>query len=384
MTLKSSLRGAVPPFIVMDVMRDAAALEAQGRSIVHLEVGQPATGIPAPAAKAISALIGQDKLGYTVADGIQPLRDRIARHYRETYGAVVRPDRIFLTTGSSAGFTLSYLSAFEAGDRVVVAAPGYPSYRHILNAFGITTELIPVDASTRFNISIDHLKATKPDGVIVASPANPTGSMIEPQVFRDLAMYCHDNGIRFISDEIYHGITFGMDAVTAVSVSPSAIVINSFSKFFSMTGWRLGWMIVPDDLYRSVECLAQNLYISPPAASQHAGLAAFDCMPDLRANVDVYARNRDTLLRRLPEIGLPKFSPPDGAFYFYVDVSHLGLDSPDVCRRILHEAGVAVTPGLDFDPYEGKHWMRISYAVSETEIAEGCQRIGAWLKTTRR
>ncbi len=381
MTFKSSKRGAVPPFIVMDVMRDAATLEAQGRNIVHLEVGQPSTGLPAHAAKAIAPLIGRDKLGYTVADGIAPLRERIARHYRDMYKVNVRPERIFLTTGSSTGFTLSFLSAFDAGARVMVAAPGYPSYRHILNAYGITPELVPVDASTRYNISVDHLKKTKPDGVIVASPANPTGSMIEPDVFRQIARYCHENGIRLISDEIYHGITFGMEAVTAASVSPSAIIINSFSKFFSMTGWRLGWMIVPDDLYRSVECLAQNLFISPPAISQHAGLAAFDAMPELLGNVAVYARNHDTLVKRLPEIGLSTFTPPDGAFYFYVNVSHLGMESPDICKRILHEAGVAVTPGLDFDPFDGKHWMRISYAVSEAEIAEGLKRIGAWLKT---
>ncbi len=381
MTFKSSQRGNVPPFIVMDVMRDAAALEAQGRDIVHLEVGQPSTGLPAHAAKTIAPLIGKDKLGYTVADGIQPLRERIAQHYRDMYKTNVRPERIFLTTGSSTGFTLSFLSAFDAGARVLVAAPGYPSYRHILNAYGITPELVPVDASTRYNISVDHLKKTKPDGVIVASPANPTGSMIEPDVFRGIASYCHENGIRLISDEIYHGITFGMEAVTAASISPSAIVINSFSKFFSMTGWRLGWMIVPDDLYRSVECLAQNLFISPPAISQHAGLAAFDAMPELLGNVAVYARNHDTLMKRLPEIGLPTFTPPDGAFYFYVNVAHLGLPSPDVCKRILHEAGVAVTPGSDFDPFDGQHWMRLSYAVSEAEIAEGLKRIGAWLKT---
>lgn len=384
MSMASSKRGAVPPFIVMDVMRDAAALEAQGRSIIHLEVGQPSTGIPEGAAKAIAALVGKDKLGYTVADGIRPLRERIARYYRDSYRTTVRPDRIFLTTGSSAAFTLSFLSAFDAGARVALAAPGYPSYRHILDAFGIRVELVPVDASTRFNISVDHLKKMKPDGVIVASPANPTGSMIEPEVFRDLAKYCHSNNIRLISDEIYHGVTYGMQAVTAAEVSPSAIVINSFSKFFSMTGWRLGWMIVPNDLYRSVECLAQNLFISPPAVSQYAGLAAFDCMPELLANVEVYARNRETLLRRLPEIGFTKFSPPDGAFYFYIDVTHLEQNSPEICRRMLYEAGVAVTPGLDFDPVDGRHWMRVSYAVSESEIDEGLKRIGAWMKSTRR
>lgn len=381
MTFRSSQRGAVPPFIVMDVMRDAASLEAQGRSIIHLEVGQPSTGMPQAAASAISGLIGRDKLGYTVADGIAPLRERIAVHYHDTYAVTVDPKSIFITTGSSAAFTLSFLSAFEAGDTVVVAAPGYPSYRHILSAYGIKVDLVPVDASTRYNISVEHLMKMRkrPQGVIVASPANPTGSMIEPGVFRDLVSYCHDSGIRLISDELYHGITFGMDAATAIEMSPSAIVINSFSKFFSMTGWRLGWMVVPDDLYRSVECLAQNLYISPPALAQHAALAAFDGMDELKANVEVYARNRATLLQRLPEMGLSTFSPPDGAFYFYVNVAHLGMDAVTVCRRILNEAGVAVTPGVDFDPFHGGEWMRLSYAVSESEIAEGCSRMAKWL-----
>ena len=383
MTFKASQRGAVPAFIVMDVMRAAAALEAQGREIIHLEVGQPATGMPQGAARAVTALIGRDKLGYTVADGIAPLRERIAEHYQDTYALSVDPNRIFITTGSSAAFTLSFLSAFEAGDTVVVAAPGYPSYRHILSAYGINVELIQVDAATRFNIAVEHLMKMprRPQGVIVASPANPTGSMIEPGVFRALVNYCHDHGIRLISDEIYHGVTFGMDAVTAAEVSPSAIVINSFSKFYSMTGWRLGWMIVPEDLYRSVECLAQNLYISPPALAQHAALAAFDCRDELEKNIEVYRRNRTTLLKRLPEIGFTKFSPPDGAFYFYVDVSHLGMDSVVLCRRILDEAGVAVTPGLDFDPFHGNQWMRLSYAVSESEIAEACARLSAWMKT---
>ncbi|MDX2142831.1 MAG: aminotransferase class I/II-fold pyridoxal phosphate-dependent enzyme [Rhodospirillaceae bacterium] len=385
MTLKASRRGAVPPFIVMDVMRDAAMLEAAGRSIVHLEVGQPSTGLPQAAAAAVGALIGRDPLGYTVADGLMNLRERIARHYADMYCVRVDPARIVVTTGSSAAFTLAFLAAFEAGDRVVVAAPGYPSYRHILSAYGICPELVPVDASTRFNVTVDHLRKMNPapDGVILASPANPTGSMVEPAAFKELCAYCEAHGIRLISDEIYHGITFGMTALTAADLAPSALVINSFSKFFSMTGWRVGWMIVPEDLCRSVECLAQNLYISPPALSQHAALAAFAGLDELKANVATYARNRATLLRTLPRLGFENFSPPDGAFYFYVNVAHLGADSPEVCRRILHEAGVAVTPGLDFDPFHGKEWMRLSYAVSEAQVAEAVTRLEAWIKTRK-
>ena len=380
-----SRRGAMPPFIVMDVMRDAAALEAQGRSIVHLEVGQPSTGMPQGAARAVLPRIGREPLGYTVADGILALRERIAAHYADEYGARVDPDRIVVTPGSSAAFSLAFLSAFDVGDRVVVAAPGYPSYRHILTTYGIDVELVPVTAATRFNISVGHLAAmaTPPDGVMIASPANPTGSMIEPAAFRELVDWCHARGVRLISDEIYHGITYGLEAATAAGRSPSAIVINSFSKFFSMTGWRVGWMIVPDDLHRSVECLAQNLFISAPAVVQHAALAAFDCQDELRGHVAVYARNRARLLDRLPGLGLPDFSPPDGAFYLYVNVSHLGLDSPALCRHLLHDAGVAVTPGLDFDPFEGRHWMRISYAVSEAEVEEGLRRIGDWMGSFR-
>ena len=382
---RPSRRGAMPPFIVMDVMRDAAALEAQGRSIVHLEVGQPSTGMPQGAARAVLPRIGREPLGYTVADGIRALRERISAHYADTYGARVAPERIVVTPGSSSAFSLAFLAAFDVGARVVVAAPGYPSYRHILKTYGIDVELVPVTAATRFNISVEHLRAmaSPPDGVMVASPANPTGSMIEPAAFRELVDHCHGHGIRLISDEIYHGITYGMEAATAAGRSASAIVINSFSKFFSMTGWRVGWMIVPDDLHRSVECLAQNLFISAPAVAQHAALAAFDCLDELRAHVAVYARNRAMLLDCLPGLGLPDFSPPDGAFYLYVNVSHLGLDSPDVCRHLLHDAGVAVTPGLDFDPIEGRHWMRISYAVAEAEVAEGLHRIGAWMKAFR-
>ncbi|MDX2221806.1 MAG: aminotransferase class I/II-fold pyridoxal phosphate-dependent enzyme [Rhodospirillaceae bacterium] len=380
MVLKASRRGRIPPFMVMDVMRDAAALEARGRSVVHLEVGQPSTGIPKAAAARLAPLIGRDALGYTVADGTMALRERIARHYAEMYGVAVSPGQVFVTTGSSAGFLLSFLAAFEAGDRVALAAPGYPAYRHVLASLNVEPVLIPVDAASRFQLTLDQLDAlpTPPDGLIVASPANPTGTMVPEDDFRRLVAYCHDRGIRLISDEIYHGITFGPRAITAAGLSPSAIIINSFSKFFSMTGWRVGWAIVPADLYRSMECLAQNHYISPPALSQWGALYAFDGMDELRANVATYARNRDTLLAALPRLGFGAIAPADGAFYIYADISGFGQDAVGFCRRVLNEAGVAITPGDDFDPFVGHRFARISFAVSEAQVAEALRRLSDW------
>ncbi|MCB2108845.1 MAG: aminotransferase class I/II-fold pyridoxal phosphate-dependent enzyme [Rhodobacteraceae bacterium] len=380
--MKASRRGRVPPFIVMDVMRDAAALEAAGRKIIHLEVGQPSTGIPRVAAARLAPLIERDALGYTVADGTMVLRERIARHYFETYGATVAPSQIFVTTGSSAGFLLSFLSAFDAGERVALAAPGYPAYRHILSSLDVEPVLIPTGADTRFQVSVAHLDAMRqdrgglPDGLIVASPANPTGTMIPEDEFRSLVAYCHEHDIRLISDEIYHGITFGPRAVTAAGLSPSVIVINSFSKYFSMTGWRVGWAVVPDDLYRSMECLAQNHFISPPTLSQWGALYAFDGMEELNANVERYARNRLTLLEALPKLGFADLAPADGAFYIYADISRFKEDAATFCRRVLHDAGVAITPGIDFDPYRGDKFVRFSFAVSEKDVAEALVRLG--------
>jgi len=383
MSLKVARRALVPPFIVMDVMRDAAALEAAGRSIIHLEVGQPSTGIPKAAAAKVSLPLGRDPLGYTVASGLPALSQRIAQHYRDTHAVDVAPGRIFATTGSSGGFVLAFLVAFEAGDRVALAAPGYPAYRHILTSLGVVPELIEVDASTRYQPTVDHLKkmAKLPDGLILASPANPTGTVIAPDEFKDLAIFCDQNGIRLISDEIYHGITYGMPATTAVGVSDSAIVVNSFSKYFSMTGWRLGWLVVPQDLMRPLECLAQNLFISPPTVSQMGGIAVFDCKDELEANVARYGRNREVLLRRLPESGFEKFAPADGAFYIYADVSSFGEDSAALCARILHEAGVATTPGIDFDPFKGDRFVRFSFAGSTADMEEACDRLVKWRRT---
>ena len=386
MSFKVARRALVPPFIVMDVMRDAAALEAAGRSIIHLEVGQPSTGIPKAAAAKVGDILGRDPHGYTLARGLPALSQRITRHYQDTYGVVVAPDRIFATTGSSGGFVLAFLVAFEAGDRVALAAPGYPAYRHILTSLGVVPELIEVDAASRYQPTVDHLKkmAKLPDGLIVASPANPTGTVVPPDEFKELAVFCDRHGVRLISDEIYHGITYGMPATTAAGVSESAIVVNSFSKYFSMTGWRLGWLVVPEAFKRPLECLAQNLFISPPTVSQMGGLAVFDCKDELEANVARYARNREVLLRRLPESGFEKFAPADGAFYIYADVSSFGEDSATFCARMLHEAGVATTPGIDFDPFKGDRFVRFSFAGSTPDMEEACDRLSKWRRNRAR
>jgi len=381
MPFKVAQRGVVPPFIVMDVMRDAAALEAAGRHILHLEVGQPSTGMPKKAAARVAELVsGADPLGYTIAGGIPALSARISRYYAEDYGVTVPADRIFGTIGSSAGFVLAFLTAFEAGDRVALASPGYPAYRHILKSLGVTPELIQVDAATHYQPTVDHLKkmAALPQGLIIASPANPTGSIVPEDAFRELALFCDANGIRLISDEIYHGITYGPKVTVAAAVSDSAIVINSFSKYFSMTGWRMGWLVIPEDLKRPMECLAQNLFISPPTVAQHGALYAIDCKDELQANVARYARNREILLKHLPELGFEKFAPADGAFYIYADVSRMSDDSADFCRRLLHETGIAITPGIDFDPVRGRQCVRFSFAGSTADMEDACARLKTW------
>tara|TARA_R110000868_G_scaffold91449_4_gene253589 strand:- start:569 stop:1729 length:1161 start_codon:yes stop_codon:yes gene_type:complete len=380
MVLKAARRGLVPPFMAMDVMRESAMLEASGRNIIHLEVGQPSTGMPRKALARVKESLDNSALGYTLAGGLPTLGDRIAQHYLDSYGVTVSVDRIFATTGSSAGFILAFLSAFDAGDRVALASPGYPAYRHILTSLGVVPELIAAGASTRYQPTVDHLKAlpSLPDGLIIGSPANPTGSVIPADEFRELAGFCDQHGIRLISDEIYHGITYGMEPTTAAGLSDSALVVNSFSKYFSMTGWRLGWLVVPPDLKRSLECLAQSLFIAPPTVSQHGGIAVFECREELDANVRRYAENRDILLKRLPELGFDKFAPADGAFYIYADISAMTDDAETFCKRMLHDAGVATTPGLDFDPDRGHQFMRFSFAGSSDDMEEACERIKAW------
>ena len=379
MTLKASRRGLVPPFIAMDVLRAANAREAAGERVIHLEVGQPGTAAPAAVLDAARRALADSKIGYTDAGGIAPLRAAIAAHYREQYGVAVDPAEIVVTTGSSAAFQLAFLAAFEPGDRVALAAPGYPAYRNILSALGLETVLIEVGENAHYQPN-PELLADIPDlaGLIVASPANPTGTMIAPAELKRLADYCRERGIRLVSDEIYHGIVYEGRAETARAFS-RAIVVNSFSKYYSMTGWRLGWMLVPPDLARSIECLAQNFYISPPALSQLAAVPAFQCRAELDAHVARYRANRDLLIATLKKAGLGRFAPADGAFYLYADVSSLTRDSEAFCRKMLAEIGVAATPGLDFDPIHGKDWLRLSFAGSTEDIQEAAGRLAAWL-----
>jgi aspartate/methionine/tyrosine aminotransferase len=382
--VQPSARSAVPPFMVMDVMAAAARLEAQGRRIVHMEVGQPAVGAPAPAIAAARAALGNGPLGYTEALGLGALRKRIARSYAERHGLDVDPARIVVTTGSSAGFILAFLAAFEAGDRVAVPLPGYPPYRHILSALGCDPASIETGAETRWSITADALlglhRTTPLKGVIVGSPANPSGTMMTAAALADLIHAAEDAGIAVISDEIYHGLDYSFAADTAVRYSDNIIVINSFSKYFCMTGWRIGWMVVPPALTRAVERLQQNLAISVPTLSQIAAQAALDARDELESVRHGYEANRRILLEGLPRAGLDTFLPADGAFYLYVDVSRFSSDSFAFATRILEEAGVAATPGVDFDPRRGQNFLRLCYAGAAADMHEAVERIGNWLK----
>ena len=372
MALKISSRSGIPPFMVMDVLRAANERAASRKAVYHLEVGQPGTGAPEGVLEAARQALAGDRLGYTEALGIPELRMAVARHYKDYYGVAVDPGRVVVTTGSSGGFVLAFLAAFDAGDRVALAAPGYPCYRNILSAFGVEPVCLQADAADRFQPTpalLDRARRDGPlDGLIVASPSNPTGTMLESGRLRDLADYCAQHGIRLISDEIYHGITYDRRADTALGVADSAIVINSFSKYFSMTGWRVGWMVVPEDLTRAIERLSQNLFISAPTLSQLAAVAAFGCRDENDRRVDGYRASRDLLLRALPQAGFDKLAPADGAFYIYADVGHLTNDSEAFCRQILAETGVALTPGLDFDPERGHRFVRFSYAETPATV----------------
>ncbi|HEX9489286.1 MAG TPA: aminotransferase class I/II-fold pyridoxal phosphate-dependent enzyme [Stellaceae bacterium] len=380
MTLKIARRGQVPPFIAMDVLRAANERAAAGDDVLHLEVGQPSTPAPAAVLAAARAALGRETLGYTDALGLPALREAIAVHYRLSYGVTLDPSRVVVTTGSSGAFLLAFLAAFEPGDRVAMAAPAYPAYRNILSALDLVPVELTAEPENRYQATLDLLRAQGSglDGLIVASPANPTGTMLAPDELGAIARYCRDMGIRLVSDEIYHGIVYSMTAATALSTNDEAFVVNSFSKYFSMTGWRLGWMVAPAGMLRTIECLAQNLFISPPALSQHAALAAFGCRDELDANVARYARNRALLLDELPKAGLARFAPADGAFYLYADVAHLTNDSPEFCRRMLREIGVACTPGIDFDPVRGNATLRLSFAGTTDTMAEAARRLKAW------
>ena len=376
---QAAQRSDISSFMVMDVMAAAAEREANGLPVVHLEVGQPATSAPIAARQAAKRAIDTDSLGYTLPLGTPALRERIAAHYAATYGIELAPERVVVTSGSSAGFVLTFLMLFDLADRVALPSPGYPCYRNILNALGQEYVTLETSAETRWMPTVEQFKAAEPArGVLIASPNNPTGTMIEPERLADLTAYCDEQDKWLISDEIYHGLTYETPAETALKYSPNAIIINSFSKYFSMTGWRIGWMVVPEQLVETVERLAQNLYICAPAISQAAALGAFDASPELEANIDVYRANRELLLNSLPDVGISKIVPADGAFYLYADVADFTNDSLDFSRKMLAETGVAATSGFDFDETRGSRYMRFSYAGSTNDIHDALERLGQW------
>jgi aspartate/methionine/tyrosine aminotransferase len=349
-----------------------------------MEVGQPGTGAPRGAAEAaIRALQAGSPMGYTEAFGLPSLRARISRHYRERYGIDVPPPRIAVTVGASGAFPLAFLAAFDAGDRVAMAAPFYPPYANILTALGMEPVLLPCDAATRFQPTIAMIEAMdpRPQGLIVASPCNPAGTMLSPEELAAIARWCHANDVRLVSDEIYHGLTWGtVTESSAAAFSGSAVVVNSFSKYWSMTGWRIGWLVLPEDLVRPVECLAQNMFISAPHIAQVAAEAAMDCVEELEANKAGYARSRAALLAGLPKAGFTRIAAADGAFYLWCDVGHLTNDSAAFCAEMLDKAGIAATTGLDFDRARGTRYLRFSYCGAEAAMAEAPDRLRAWLR----
>lgn len=379
-----SARSAIDPFIVMDILRTANERQAAGEDVIHMEVGQPATPAPRPVIEAAKTALDHDRIGYTEALGLPALRERIARHYREQYGVVVDPGRVIVTAGSSAAIVLAFLAILDPGARLALPAPGYPCYRHILRALGAEAVVIEVSGQSRWMPSIEHLESLAHglgvQGLLLASPANPTGTMLLGGALATLAAACERLGLWFVSDEIYHGLDYVEPAQTALAHSPSAIVINSFSKYYSMTGWRIGWMVVPPALVRPIERLAQNLYISPPTLSQHAAIAAFDARDALEAIKAVYARNRELLLEALPKAGITDILPADGAFYLYADVRQLTNDSADFAQRMLQEIGIAATPGVDFDAGRGAHFIRFCYSGRTDDMAEAAKRLRAWLR----
>ncbi|MAU41917.1 MAG: 1-aminocyclopropane-1-carboxylate deaminase [Kordiimonas sp.] len=379
MTSLSQRVSSLSPFLAMDVQRAAQQERAKGRHIVNMSIGEPGQGLPQQVTETIQARLGQEKVGYTDATGNQDLRARIARHYDEWYGVKVSPERIFITTGSSSAFLFIFLACFDIGQKVGIAQPGYPAYPNLLKGLGLEPVYLPGRYDFGYQPSIEDLKAV-PDlaGLMIASPNNPTGSMLSNKDQMALMDYCRTAGITYISDEIYHGLHYGDKPSTALAFDDQAIVINSFSKYFLMTGWRLGWMVLPEHFVRPIEKIAQSFIISPPTLSQHAAVNIFDCYAELDQAVAHYRTNRDLLLQALPTMGFNKIAPADGAFYLYIDISDFSNDSMTFCQEMLSDIGVATTPGIDFDPDRGHRFMRISYSTDTAEIKEGIRRLQNW------
>lgn len=377
--MRNSRRGDVDPFIVMDVMEEARRAEAAGSQIIHMEVGQPGTPAPKGARDALAVAMEQGQLGYTVALGLPELRARIAQLYTDWYGITLDPNRVVITPGSSGAFILAFTALFDAGERVAIGAPGYPSYSQILSALSLDPVIVQSSDAARLQPTPADLEGVDFQGLMVASPANPSGTMLGKPELTALIKCAQDRGAAFISDEIYHGVEYEAKAVSALEISDDVYVINSFSKYFSMTGWRVGWMVVPEDHVRTIERLAQNMFICAPHAAQVAALHAMDCEDELQANLAVYTENRRLMIEGLEQAGFDRIAPPDGAFYVYADVSHLTDDSRAFASEILDKAGVAVTPGLDFDAERGAGTLRFSYARSTQDIREGLVRLKAFM-----
>ena len=372
----------VQPFIVMDMFREATKLAADGHDVVHMSAGQPAAGPPRKVVEAARKALDGAYMGYTESMGLTALRERIAQHYGETYDISVDPAQIVVTTGSSGSFVLSFMACFDSGDKVGLTSPGYPAYRNILSSLGIRIHDIEVDARSRWaptHDQIGHACSKGLKGLLLASPANPTGTMLTPETLEDVATTCRNRNVWFISDELYHGLNYEMPLDTALAFNNDAVVINSFSKYYCMTGWRIGWMVLPDVLTRPVERLAQSLYISAPTLSQYAAIAAFDANDELEERKAQYRANRDFLLRELPGIGLGELAPADGAFYLYADVGNLTNDSFAFAQDMLNQAHVATTPGADFDAGRGHRFLRLSFAGSIEEMEKAVERLGRWL-----
>jgi aspartate/methionine/tyrosine aminotransferase len=380
-----SKRSAVEPFHAMDILAEATRLKGLGRPVISMAVGQPGHPAPQAALEAARAALEGGRIGYTDALGMTTLRQGLAEEYRRRHGVAVDRNRIVVTTGSSAGFNLAFLSLFDAGDAVAIARPGYPAYRSILSALGLKVIEVAVGAETGYTLTPDSLERAQKEaglrlkGVLLASPANPTGTVTTRAQLADVYRYCQGQGITLISDEIYHGLTYGAEETTALEIGDEAVIINSFSKYYCMTGWRIGWMVLPEELVRPVECLAQSLYISAPELSQIAALSALSATEELEGYKTACRANRDFLATRLPELGLPLLSPMDGAFYAYVDASRFTNDSMALAKRILAETDVAVTPGRDFDPLDGHLALRLSYAGTMQEMVEATDRLAKWL-----
>ncbi len=379
---RTSRRSDIEPFLVMQVLAAANARAAAGEEVLHLEVGEPSGGPPALAIAAAQVALTGHALGYSEALGLRPLRAAISAHYATAYEVEVPLERIAITAGASGGFILAFLAAFDAGARVALAAPGYPAYTNILKALDVDVVSIPTTAENGFQPTLAELEALRPpiDGLIIASPANPTGTVMPAEQLAAIANWCQCRGVQLISDEIYHGISYGAVPTTALGLSSDAVIVNSFSKYWGMTGWRVGWLVLPEELVEPVERLAQSLFISPSAIGQHAAIGALAAAEELDRRVQAFARNREVLLEALPEMGISKIAPPDGAFYLYADISPFGLDAVTFCAQLLADTGVAITPGNDFDTERGSRFVRLSFAGSAASIDAAIAKLGPWLE----